>query len=280
MSVSAMKSRLQHAERNDTLPDVVVPVHFAGLPCDLKEIRDLADSFGFKILEDASHATGATYLGSPVGSLYADVSVFSFHAGKILTTAEGGMVTTRDREIAKRLQLLRSHGITRDTNDFEHAVDGPWSYEQLILGFNYRLTELQAALGLSQLSRLESMHERRIAAASLYDELLAQLPVIRPAKLPDRTSAWHLYVVEIDEKLTSVTRSKVFSQLREAGIGVNVHYIPIHTQPFFRKMGFSEGDCPAAEHYYGRALSLPLFPRLTPEEQSRVATLLGNALGA
>jgi UDP-4-amino-4,6-dideoxy-N-acetyl-beta-L-altrosamine transaminase len=278
MSVQALSDKLERAAANGSLPDVVIPVDFSGLPCDLREIRALADRHGFKILQDASHATGASYLGRPTGSQFADATVFSFHAVKIITTAEGGIVTTQDAHLADRLRLLRSHGMVRDSARLEHAAEGPWYYEQQLLGFNYRLTDLQAALGLSQLARAEAMQAGRRALADRYDSLLAGLPVIVPARLPDRSSAWHLYVVELDDTRTSRPRAEVFQHMRDAGIGVNVHYIPIHTQPYYERLGFKRGDFPACERYYGRALSIPLFPALSESQQEYVVATLAEAL--
>ncbi|MEO8527384.1 MAG: DegT/DnrJ/EryC1/StrS family aminotransferase, partial [Caldimonas sp.] len=266
------------AARRDALPDVVIPVDFAGLPCDLREIRALADRYGFRIVEDASHATGASYLGRPIGSALADITVFSFHAVKIVTTAEGGMVTTQNAALAKRLRLLRSHGMTRASADLMRPADGPWVYEQSELGFNYRLTDLQAALGESQLKRLDTMQAERLARADRYDSLLEGLPLLLPARLPDRLSSWHLYAVEIDDARTSRTRAEVFAALRAAQIGVNVHYIPIHTQPYYERLGFKRGDFPAAELYYARAMSLPLFPSMTAEQQERVVNAVRVAV--
>jgi UDP-4-amino-4,6-dideoxy-N-acetyl-beta-L-altrosamine transaminase len=279
MSVAALESKLAKADLEHTLPDVVIPVDFSGLPCDLREMRILADRYGFKILEDASHATGASYLGRPAGSQFADLSVFSFHAVKIVTSAEGGMVTTQDADIAKRLRLLRSHGMTRDSAELEGKSEGPWYYEQVALGFNYRLTDLQAALGLSQLGRLAEMHSKRKARAERYDALLSDLPVRLPARLSDRESAWHLYAIELDNQRTQASRLNVFNALRDAQIGVNVHYIPIHTQPYYKRLGFKVGDFPAAEQYYAQAISLPLFPALTDAKQDKVVEVLRVALG-
>ena len=278
MSTAALAARLERAATQGTVPRVLIPVDFAGLPCDLREMRALADRYGFAILEDASHATGASYLGQPTGSAFADATVFSFHAVKIVTTAEGGVVTTRDAALARHLRLLRSHGMTREPAQMEGPSEGPWYYQQVELGFNYRMTDLQAALGHSQLSRLEPLHARRLALADRYDELLRELPLRRPARLPDRDSAWHLYVVEIDEQQTRAQRADVFAALRAARIGVNVHYVPIHTQPHFRRLGFKPGDFPAAEAYYARAMSLPLFPALTDVQQQRVVDVLRREL--
>ena len=278
LSVDRLRDKLEDAEPCGELPDVVIPVDFAGLPCDLRELRALADRYGFKLLEDASHATGASYLGAPVASAWADATVFSFHAVKILTCAEGGMVATNDAALAQRVRSLRSHGITRDEAEFEFASPGAWYYEQQTLGVNARITELQAALVLSQLGRLDDMQARREALAERYDTLLAKLPLLLPPRRDDRRSAWHLYAVEIDAARTPVRREAAFAALREAGIGVNVHYIPIHTQPYYQRLGFARGDFPAAERYYARTLSLPLFPALTPAQQDRVVSVLGSVL--
>jgi UDP-4-amino-4,6-dideoxy-N-acetyl-beta-L-altrosamine transaminase len=278
LSVAALTAKLETAARHGTLPNLLIPVDFGGLPCDLREIRGLADRYGFRVLEDASHATGATYLDRPAGSAYAHATVFSFHAVKVLTTAEGGMVTTQDPAVAKQLRLLRSHGMTREADDLQSPAEGPWVYEQQILGFNYRMTDIQAALGSSQLLRLDAMHNLRIALADRYAQLLADLPLLLPARLADRVSAWHLFPVEIDDTRTSCSRAGVFQALRNAQIGVNVHYIPIHTQPYYAGLGFKRGDFPVSERYYERALSLPLFPSMTSHQQDFVVSTLAAAL--
>lgn len=280
MSVTALSEKLERAAQSGTLPHVVVPVDFSGLVCDLREMRALADQYGFKILQDASHSTGASYLGQPAGSEYAHVSVFSFHAVKIVTTAEGGMVTTSDEQVASRLRLLRSHGMTRDSELMERPSEGSWYYEQQLLGFNYRLTDLQASLGLAQLRRLPELQQRREALVERYQESLQDLPLLLPAKLSDRRSSWHLYAIEIDEARTGASRARVHEHLRDAGIGVNVHYIPIHTQPFYMRRGFKRGDFPNSERYYGRALSIPLYPALTEQQQDFVVEQLARALDA
>jgi UDP-4-amino-4,6-dideoxy-N-acetyl-beta-L-altrosamine transaminase len=277
ISVTMLAAKLEAAERQARLPAVVIPVDFAGLPCDLREIRQMADHYGFRILEDASHAAGASYLGQPAGSAWADVSVFSFHAVKIVTTAEGGMVTTQDDALARRLRLLRSHGMTREPAELEHAPEGAWYYEQQLLGFNYRLTDVQSALGHSQLRRMDDLQRRRIALADRYDELLRGLPLILPARLSDRVSSWHLYAVEIEDRAAR-TRAELFRAMREAQIGVNVHYIPIHLQPYYARLGFKPGDFPAAEQYYRGAMSPPLFPALTEAQQHKVVDTLRGAL--
>jgi UDP-4-amino-4,6-dideoxy-N-acetyl-beta-L-altrosamine transaminase len=280
MSVQALAEKLAQAEREGRLPQLLIPVDFGGLPADLREMRALADRYGFRILEDASHATGAMYLGRPAGSAWADATVFSFHAVKIVTTAEGGLVTTQDPVVAERLRLLRSHGMTRERSQMDAEPEGPWAYEQQCLGFNYRMTELQAALGSSQLKRLPQMHAQRAALAERYDGLLAGLPVKRPARVADRVSAWHLYPIEIDAMRSNADRRKVFQALRDAQIGVNVHYIPIHTQPHYQRLGFRRGDFPNAEAYYAGAISLPLFPEMQQAEQDHVVTTLAKALKA
>jgi UDP-4-amino-4,6-dideoxy-N-acetyl-beta-L-altrosamine transaminase len=280
LSLSALADKLERASRTGSLPDLLIPVDFSGLPCDLREMRALAARYGFLILEDASHATGASYLGRPVGSAHAHASVFSFHAVKIVTTAEGGMVTTNDPALAKQLRLLRSHGMTREAADLQETPEGSWIYEQQALGFNYRLTDLQAALGRSQLERLDAMQKARVALADRYDRLLGGLPLRLPPRLADRVSAWHLYAIEIDAERCRVPRATVFAALRAQGIGVNVHYIPIHTQPYYRELGFARGDFPAAERYYAQALSIPLYPALSESEQQHVVSALRAALEA
>jgi UDP-4-amino-4,6-dideoxy-N-acetyl-beta-L-altrosamine transaminase len=286
MSVAALTTQLEHAERNGRLPAIVIPVHFAGLPCDLAPMRVLAERYGFKLLEDASHAVGASYEGQPIGSRFADASVFSFHPVKIITTGEGGMVTTQDAATARQMQRLRSHGITRtpDEMSLDGPIPGPWYYEQTALGFNYRMTDIQSALGHSQLQRLEALHTAREHLADRYDHLLANLPLKLPARTPSANaqarSAWHLYVIEVLAGDGVADRDVVFKRLWEADIAVNVHYIPIHTQPFYRALGFQTGQFPAAEAYFANAISIPLFPTLTNEQQDRVVAVLGQALRA
>jgi len=286
MSVAALTTQLEQAERCGQLPAIVIPVHFAGLPCDLAPMRVLADRYGFKLLEDASHAVGASYEGQPIGSRFADASVFSFHPVKIITTGEGGMVTTQDAATARQLQRLRSHSITRtpDEMSLEGPIPGPWYYEQTALGFNYRMTDIQSALGHSQLQRLEALHTARERLADRYDHLLANLPLKLPARAPSANaqarSAWHLYAIEVLAGDGVADRDVVFKRLWEADIAVNVHYIPIHTQPFYRALGFQTGQFPAAEAYFASAISIPLFPTLPDEQQDHVVAVLGQALRA
>lgn len=277
MSVAALAAKLERAKREGRLPKIVVPVDFSGLPSDLPEIRALADRYGFTILADASHAVGATLGGAAVGSRYADITVFSFHPVKIITTAEGGMCVTQDATLADRLRLLRSHGITRNSAEMVGEADGPWYYEQVELGFNYRMTDMQAALGASQIERLPALHAARDARARQYDDRLAGLPLLLPARRNDRVSAHHLYVVEIDETRTTVDRASLFRMLADDGIAANVHYIPIHLQPYYRSLGFTAGDFPAAEAFYRRALTLPLFPGMSDDQLDRVVASLEKA---
>lgn len=278
MSVAALAEKLETAERRQApMPDIVIPVDFAGFACDLHEMRELADRYGFRILEDASHATGATYCGKRLGGQYSDAAVFSFHAVKIVTTGEGGMVTSADPEIAERVRMLRTHGITRDPALMAEPPEGAWYYEQQELGFNYRMTDIQAALGRSQLARIDRMASARTRLAERYMELLADLPLKLPRLLQDRASSWHLYVVELEDGARR-SRAELFADLRAAEIGVNVHYIPIHLQPYYRARGFKPGDFPSAEDYYARALTLPLFPQMTDEQQDRVVAALRASL--
>jgi len=286
MSVPALEAKLEMAERDGRLPTIVIPVHFAGLPCDLAPMRNLADRYGFKLLEDASHAVGAIYEGQPIGSRYADASVFSFHPVKIITTGEGCMVTTQDAALARKLQLLRSHGITRTQGEmlFDSQMHGPWYYEQVALGFNYRLTDIQSALGVSQLQRLQQFQAARERLAARYDQLLTGLALKLPARAPSASSSakssWHLYVIEVLPGVGVADRATVFQRLWEANIAVNVHYIPIHTQPYYRARGFRPGQFPDAEAYYAGAISIPLYPTLTDEQQNHVVAELKKALVA
>ncbi len=277
----ALEQKLEEAERQGRLPKIVVPVHLAGQPCDMLAIHALSERFGFHIIEDASHAIGGTYRGEPIGhGRYSDITVFSFHPVKIITTGEGGMALTRKAELAERMALLRSHGITRDPARMTHAPDGPWYYQQIELGYNYRMTELQAALGVSQMQRLHDYVHRRQALARRYDEHLADLPLTLPWQQPDGTSAWHLYIIRL--KLDQIHRShrEVFETMRAQGIGVNLHYIPVPTQPYYRRMGFRPGDFPEAERYYAEAISLPMYPTMNEIQQDQVITSLREALAA
>lgn len=275
----ALARKLEQAEREGRLPKVLVAVHLCGQPCNMQEINALAQRYGFKVIEDASHAIGGKYQGEYVGNgRYSDITVFSFHPVKIITTAEGGMALTNDDELARRMALLRSHGITRDSAQMTHAADGPWYYQQIDLGFNYRMTELQAALGVSQMERLDAFVARRHELARRYDMLLIELPLSTPWQHADSYSGLHLYVIRLE--LSKLTRShrEIFESLREQGIGVNLHYIPVHTQPYYQALGFKSGDFPAAERYYREAISLPMYQTLTDVQQDEVVAALRRAL--
>lgn len=266
MSVAALAEKLARAEMDGTLPGIVVPVDLTGLPCDYAAIRELADRYRFKVLADCSHSLGAHYRGRPVGSEFVDIAVFSFHAVKIVTTGEGGLVATNDPQLAGRLRLLHSHGITRDPALMSEPTPAPHYYEQLDLGFNYRMTDIQAALGSSQLERLPEMAAKREEAARRYDNLLDGAGWMLPARLNDRQSAWHLYVIEGTD-CDQAARDALMIRLRERGFGVNLHYLPVHLQPFYRRLGFAPGQFPNAERYAQRAITIPLYPGLTREDQ-------------
>lgn len=281
MSLSALETKLIEAEKTGTLPKVVVPVHLCGQPCDMEAIYALSQKYGFKIIEDASHAIGGKYKGEPIGNCrYSDITIFSFHPVKIITTAEGGMAVTNDADLAEKMALYRSHGITRDPAQMTHAADGPWYYQQIELGFNYRMTELQAALGVSQMDRLDSFVARRHELAQRYNSLLTDLPVVLPWQHPDSYSGLHLYVIRLKLALIEQTHLDVFHSLRSQGVAVNLHYIPVHTQPYYERMGFQNGDFPNAEQYYCEAISLPMFQTLTDEQQDMVVAALRKAVSA
>ena len=274
-----LEQKLIAAELAGVLPKIVVPVHLAGQSCDMKAIKALSDRFGFRIIEDASHAIGAAYGDEKVGSChYSDITVFSFHPVKIITTAEGGMAVTNDPVLAGKMERLRSHGITRDPHLMTHTPHGPWYYQQIELGFNYRMTEMQAALGCSQMTRLHEFIERRQQLAAQYAELLNDLPLMLPYQLETTASSWHLYIIRLQLSELSKSHLDVFNELRSAGIGVNLHYIPVHLQPYYRQMGFADGDFPHAEQYYQEAISIPLFHAMTDEQQLQVATSLRRIL--
>lgn len=276
----ALEAKLIQAEKTGRLPKVVVAVHLCGQPCDMAAIHALSQKYGFKIIEDASHAIGGKYKGEPIGNCrYSDITVFSFHPVKIITTAEGGMALTNNAKLAHNMNLLRSHGITRDEAHMTHASDGPWYYQQIELGFNYRITELQAALGLSQMQRLDAFVTQRHKLAKRYDTLLADLPLITPWQHPDSYSGLHLYVVRLKLGDISKTHKEVFEGLRAQGIGVNLHYIPVHTQPYYSQMGFTAGAFPKSEQYYAEAISLPMYQDLTYSQQDQIVSALRRELG-
>lgn len=275
-----LAEKLEGAKREGRLPKVLVAVHLCGQPCDMESIYELSRQYGFRIIEDASHAIGGKYQGAFIGSCqYSDISVFSFHPVKIVTTAEGGMAVTNSEELAGRMNLLRSHGVTRDQSLMTHEPDGPWYYQQVDLGFNYRMTELQAALGVSQMERLDAFVVRRHELAERYNQLLKDLPVTTPWQHPDSYSGLHLYVIRLQLDNITVSHRQVFETLREQGIGVNLHYIPVHTQPYYKAMGFKAEDFPESMAYYSEAISLPMFQGMTDDQQNEVLTALTLALG-
>lgn len=279
LSHSALEKKLTKRKADGILPKVVIPVHFAGQSCEMFKISDLAGRFGFTVIEDASHGIGGRYRGTRIGNCaFSDMTVFSFHPVKIITTGEGGMVLTNREDLYRILVRLRSHGITRESALMDGECDGPWYYQQIELGFNYRMTDFQAALGENQLQRIDEFVKRRHLLAERYRESLQNLPVTLPWQHPDCYSAYHLYVVRLILDRIGKTRKQVFEELRAAGIHVHVHYIPVHTQPYYRKMGFRPGDFPETERYYEEALTLPMYSALTDAGQDKVIRALGDIL--
>ena len=274
MSVEALKEKLHSAEKK---PKVIIPVHFSGQPCDMAEIYRHAKEHDITIIEDASHAIGAEYQGDRIGSCkYSDMTVFSFHPVKIITTGEGGMVLTNDQDLYKQLKLLRVHGITRDVKQMSHN-DGPWYYEQIALGYNYRMTDMQAALGRSQMERLPQFLERRRYLAKRYDELLKNLPLTLPYQMESTNSSWHLYVVRLHQT-AKISKVEIFKRMAERGITLNLHYIPVHLHPYYKALGFSAGDFPMSEQYYDAVFTLPLYYGLTDAQQDMVVYALKEVI--
>jgi UDP-4-amino-4,6-dideoxy-N-acetyl-beta-L-altrosamine transaminase len=279
MSPERLAERLARAEADGGLPKVVIPVHLCGQPCDMAAIHALSQQYGFRIIEDASHAIGGEYRGESIGNCrFSDITVFSFHPVKIITTAEGGMAMTNNTRLARRMQMLRSHGITREEAEMTRPSDGPWYYQQIDLGFNYRMTDIQAALGKSQMRRLGEFVANRHQLANRYNQMLADLPVVTPWQHGEGYSAFHLYVVQFKLSELDKSRRQVFESVRAAGIGVNLHYIPVHLQPYYEKQGFKLGDFPESERYYQNSISLPLFPSLSDVQQGEVVDALREAL--
>jgi len=279
LSANALEIKLKKAKQENKLPKILIPVHFAGQSCEMKRIHALSQEYGFKIIEDASHAIGGRYLNKPIGGCqYSDITVFSFHPVKIITTAEGGLATTNSPALAEKMQLFRSHGVTRDPNLMTHAGDGSWYYQQVELGFNYRMTELQAALGVSQMQRLDTFIEKRHQLQKRYHQLLKDLPITLPKQSNECYSALHLYPIQLQLDKINKSKAQVFDELRNNGLGVNVHYIPVHTQPYYQAMGFEQGEFPQAEAYYQQTISIPLYFGLTNEAQDQVIAILTKAL--
>jgi UDP-4-amino-4,6-dideoxy-N-acetyl-beta-L-altrosamine transaminase len=280
MSAVALEEKLERVRKaGGKLPKAVIPVHMAGQSCEMAELHGLAQRYGFRLIEDASHAIGGRYRGEPVGSCrHSDIAVFSFHPVKIITTGEGGMAVTNDAALARKMALLRSHGVTREASDMDGVAEGGWYYQQIALGFNYRMTDIQAALGLSQLRRLESWVARRNELATRYDQELSRLRLLPPGRHPDALSSWHLYSVQVKNGVAG-GRNQLYAALREDGIGVNVHYIPVHLQPFYGRRGFKPGDFPKAEAYYAAALTIPLYAGMSDSEQEFVIARLARHCG-
>lgn len=276
LCAQALADKLERAKAERRLPKIVSVVQFAGQSANMKEIARLATVYGFKVVEDASHAIGGRYGDMPVGGCdYSDICVFSFHPVKIVTTAEGGAATTQDTALATKMELFRSHGVTRRGDLMTTDDPDPWYYEQLALGYNYRMTDLHAALGVSQLSRLADYVERRHEICAIYDAEFADSALVSPYQAPGQKSALHLYPIRVAHE----RRRSIFDKLRASGLGVNVHYIPVHTQPYYREIGFKKGDFPAAEHYYNEAISLPIFPAMTRTEVATVVENVKQAIG-
>lgn len=276
LSVDRLKEKLEQAQQTGNVPKVVIPVHLCGQSCDMAGIYALSQHYGFKIIEDASHAIGGRYKDEPIGNCrFSDITVFSFHPVKIITTGEGGIALTNDNQSAKRMQLLRSHGITSDKADLSpRPKEELWNYQQIYLGYNYRMTDIQAALGLSQMQRLNDFVSKRHTIATRYNQMLSALPVVQPWQHPDSYSSFHLYVIRLKLDEISKTHREVYEMLRAAGVLVNLHYIPVYRQPYYEQMGFSAGYCAEAEQYYSEAISLPTYPGLTEKQQLYVVNCL------
>ena len=279
MSVVELEKKLILAKQDNVLPKIVMPVHFAGQSCNMKKIHSLSKEYGFSVIEDASHAIGGKYLNQPIGNCkYSDITVFSFHPVKIITTAEGGVATTNSKKLSDKMHLIRNHGITRDEEMMIGGLDGDWYYQQIDLGFNYRMTDMQAALGVSQLKRVDDFVAKRHKLQENYDQLLDGLPIIKPYQDKDCYSSLHLYPIQIDSNKTNKSRRQVFSEIKERGIGANVHYIPIHLQPYYAQFGFKLGDLPNAESYYKKTISLPLFHLMSLEQQNLIVFAIKEVL--
>lgn len=277
--MDALTEKLRRAKKENKLPKIVVPVHLAGQSCDMERIRELSEKYGFTVIEDASHAVGADYLNTKVGSCaFSDMAVFSFHPVKIITTGEGGMVLTNNKDLYEQLILLRSHDITRDPAKMTHEADGPWYYQQITLGFNYRMTDIQAALGASQMTRLDAFVARRRELAARYNTLLKDFPLVTPDVMKGADPSWHIYIVRMVFGQIGKTKRQIFEEMKERGVVLNLHYIPVHRQPYYEKLGFRQGDFPHSEKYYEEAFTLPLYYSLANDEQDYIVESLWSVL--
>ncbi len=273
--LDSLKKKLLLAEKTNTLPKVIIPVHLAGQSCDMAEIYELAKKYNFRIIEDASHAIGGYYRNKPIGGCeFSDITVFSFHPVKIITSGEGGMAVTNSSTLASKMNFFRSHGITKESAEFKFSSPGPWHYEQQYLGFNYRMNDIEAALGISQLSKLETFINKRHEIAEYYNNRLAKLPLNLPFQKKETYSSYHLYIICIDNNRTNIDHATAFNFLRKSNIGVNLHYIPVYRHPYFDRYGFDESNFPVSEHYYRNAISLPIFSSITQDEQDYVIGIL------
>lgn len=279
MSVVKLREKLEAAKTKNILPKAVIPVHLTGLPCEMEEIHALSREYGFRIIEDASHAVGAHYRDTRIGDCrFSDIAIFSFHPVKIITTGEGGIALTNDKELARKMELLRSHGVTREAHELENSSLGPWYYEQQQLGYNYRMIELEAALGLTQLQKLDSFIDRRQNIAAQYNEYLADLPLQLPMVPSHARSSFHLYVILLRTEKLSRSHRQIFEMMREAQIAVNQHYMPVYLQPYYKRLGFEPGLCPQAEDYAVRAISLPIYPDISDGDFKQVVSVLRQCL--
>lgn len=279
LSVTCLAEKLEKAKIKGNLPKVVIPVHLCGQSCDMESIKSLADQYGFKIIEDASHAIGGRYKNKSIGSCnYSDITVFSFHPVKIITTGEGGMAVTNNKILAKKMRLYSSHGITREIEEMNNIPHGSWYYEQKVLGFNYRMSDIQAALGLSQLMRIDEFVSKRENIANRYNKLLSDFSLTTPFQCSDSYSSWHLYVIRLKKIELTKSHKKIFDEFREFGVGINLHYIPVYFQPYYQNLGFKRGLCPNAEEYYSEAISLPIYPSMTEVVQNMVKKVIREVL--
>jgi UDP-4-amino-4,6-dideoxy-N-acetyl-beta-L-altrosamine transaminase len=280
MDMEDLERKLEVAEKIGRIPKLVIPVHLSGYSCDMRKLASLAEKYGFLVIEDASHAVGGSYEGRKIGSCeFSDITVFSFHAVKIVTTGEGGMALTDNSEIANKITRLRSHGITRDTSEMSGGSDGPWYYEQLDLGFNYRITDIQAALGISQMNKLDEFISQRQSIAGIYDKLMKEMPITLPVHSDGISSSLHLYIIQPDLDWLGCSHQQAFERLRSNGILVNLHYIPVYRHPYYAQFGYNRSLFPNAEVYYSKAISLPIYPGLQPNQQEQVIKTLLTAQG-